>query len=425
MSDAYTMVRRWIDNPKNLKTELARCNVFSHGDTIYSYGTHFAMGHLRRDAEGKPTLAILNGDTFSVSTTRHQSEVRAGVQRAEIPYLIVPFSSLDAARIDHKSIEIIATKADGYEYNFQASDTPPASMGPIDGHGSFGGRYIYKDDELTEYVGKVGGQLVALHDGQYQWYSVRHWLGDSVFKADVRASRWDDFTSRTTYFISSFDRQESRPLYFLSELPREVSSFEDALQALKPEAVVTAEEMGREVTRQGDMFAVPTAITTRKIKQMGGTLTKRQGPVREWIENDSNWESPRDYGFIPAAEVVDFAGDWSYWVEQGERGDWWAKMPRYSAMPMTAISKPKHRVETSKSTGISLYGTAHTATEVAVLPDGTMLARGSMYHQPWIVGERWRDADHARRKIGDGKAWHLIVRNTVPTQESVAAIRAA
>jgi hypothetical protein len=37
-------------------------------------------------------------------------------------------------------------------------------------------------------------------------------------------------------------------------------------------------------------------------------------------------------------------------------------------------------------------------------------ARGCMYHD---VGA-WRERDHARIKLGDGKTWHLIAKNTVP-----------
>ncbi|ANA86858.1 hypothetical protein BH772_gp027 [Gordonia phage Bachita] len=417
MSDAYTMVRRWLDNPKGLKTRLASCNVFSDGDVIYSYGYHFPMAILIRDGEGSVRHAVLNGDTYSVSTTRHQGEVRAALGRAEIRYVIVPFEALREAGINPRTIEPIDVRPDGWEYAPQVSDTAPAAMTAIaDSIGHWGNRYVH-GDELAGYAGLVGSQLVKRDDdGRYRWHSVRHWLGDAVFSATTH-------DRRTAFYISSFDRQESRPLYFLSELPREVSSFDDALQALKPEAVVTAEDMGRTVTRQGDMFAIPTEITTAQIKRMGGVLTKRTGPKREWVEDDHNFKMHGDFDFIPAREVVDFAGDWSYW--SSEQGKNYGRHWLWQIMPKTRITRPKHRRETDKSDGVALYGTAHTATEVATLPDGTMLARGTMYHQPWIAGDMWREPDHARRKMGDGKAWHLIVRNTVPTRESIAARAAA
>lgn len=54
-----------------------------------------------------------------------------------------------------------------------------------------------------------------------------------------------------------------------------------------------------------------------------------------------------------------------------------------------------------------LLKTNHVATEVAVLPDGTTLVRGVLYHVP-----AWRDPDHARRSLGKG--WHIVIKNTVP-----------
>lgn len=63
--------------------------------------------------------------------------------------------------------------------------------------------------------------------------------------------------------------------------------------------------------------------------------------------------------------------------------------------------------------GATLCGTAHTATEVAVT-DGAVYARGCFYHDPSLIGEGWRTADHARRRIGDGKVWARVYPNTVP-----------
>ncbi|QBP33375.1 hypothetical protein SEA_BRUTONGASTER_161 [Gordonia phage BrutonGaster] len=423
MSNTEKMVARWISNPKGLRTTLTGCNVFSEGDTIYSYGRHFPMGILVRNDDGTIRHAVLNGDTYSVSTTRHQSEVRHALARAEITYVIVPFEALSNANIKATTIEPIDVKADGFEYTAQSSSVAPGGM-IVDNvrGGYYGSEYVWTNEDTRHFVGSThGGQLVKLDaDGTYRWHSVRHWLGDAVFKAKTQP--WGEF-ERTAYYVSSFDRQESRPLYFLSELPREVFSFEDAMQALKPEAVLTAEDMGREVTRQGDMFAIPTEITTAQIKRMGGVITKRKGPVRDWVENDYNFKMLDDTDFVPAVEAVDFTGDWSHWLSQ--QGKNYGRHWLWQIMPTTRITKPKHRREIEQATGTPLYGTAHTATEVATLPDGTMLARGSMYHHPWIAGDMWREPDHARRKMGNGKAWHLIARNTVPTRESIAARVAA
>ena len=142
--------------------------------------------------------------------------------------------------------------------------------------------------------------------------------------------------SRTAYYISDFDANEPRPLYFFCELPRGVkpTTLAEAIEALKPEPVLMAEQLGRTITRQGDIFAIEVPTKTRReLKAEGATFEK-----------------------------------------MGE-----------------------------------LLGTNHVATEVARMPDGTTLARGTMHHKP-----PWRRPDHIRAKLTDGKTWHVIVKNTVP-----------
>lgn len=414
---ADTMIERWISNPKNLKTRYANGNIFSEGDTLYSYGYHFKLGILIRNSDGGITHAVLNGNTYSPTTTRHQSATRGALRRAGIQFIIVPFESLGSAGVKPESIRPIDVKGDTFEYTRVSSVKAPESMTTADlRYRSFGDNW----DDQEDAVGRIGGQLVKLIDGHYVWHTVRHWLGDSVFSATVDSWRNGYSGPRDTFFISSFDRQErGNGLYFLSELPREPRDFDDAIESLKPEAVVTAESMGREVTRQGDMFAIPTEITTNQLKAMGAAFTKRTGAVSEWIENEDGSKNWRDLDFEEGHQVLDFTGDWDN-RRSYVRHNW----DVYRA-PLTFHGGKlhRHRVVVSKPEGHLIYGTAHTATEVAVLPDGTTLARGSMYHHPWQL-VLWREADHARRKMGDGKAWHVIARNTVPTAESVASTHA-
>lgn len=58
-----------------------------------------------------------------------------------------------------------------------------------------------------------------------------------------------------------------------------------------------------------------------------------------------------------------------------------------------------------------LYGTAHTASRVARLPSGVMMASGTVRHKPEIIGEA-RKPDHSDLHLGCG--WYLVARNTVP-----------
>jgi hypothetical protein len=49
-------------------------NVFTDGNTIYSYGRHFPMAIRCQDETG--TRMLVNEDKYSVTTSKHQSAVR-------------------------------------------------------------------------------------------------------------------------------------------------------------------------------------------------------------------------------------------------------------------------------------------------------------------------------------------------------------
>lgn len=140
----------------------------------------------------------------------------------------------------------------------------------------------------------------------------RHWLGASLIKGTVPyrintkhqqcgGTGVVDMTDcrgcsgrgtvpvqrrRTAYFLSGFDTNETRPSYFFCELPPKVkpTTVEEALEALKPQAVKLAEQAGREVKRQGDIFAIPMpGLTLRDLKAQGGRHEKhrRVGGISE------------------------------------------------------------------------------------------------------------------------------------------------
>jgi hypothetical protein len=201
----------------------------------------------------------------------------------------------------------------------------------------------------------------------------RHWLGESLIRADVVWTEFkrctvckgtgssdrdvtiiNRFGDEVTYketcepclgrgghsrqrrrkakFLSGFDANESRPSYFFAELPKTTAvTIPEAYAALKPESVLLAEQMGREVKRQGDLFAIPTGYTKRELNKMGAVYVK----------------------------------------------------------------------------GANLLNTNHVGSEVATLPDGTHLVRGVLRHAP-----AWRRPDHKRVCLG--KTWHIIQKNTVP-----------
>jgi hypothetical protein len=162
---------------------------------------------------------------------------------------------------------------------------------------------------------------------------------------------------RWAYFLSGFDSNEARPSYFFCELPPKArpTSVAEAYQVLKPRAVHLAEQVGREVERQGDIFWIPMPDLTLRDLRKQGTYLKR------------------------TTETEEFGPDWN-------------------------------RTRVTHFTGGEPYvlSTNHTVSE-QVRVGRLTYARGIMRHEP----DR-RRPDHARIKLGDGKTWGLVVKNTVP-----------
>src|SRR6476620_11784343 len=81
---------------------------------LYSYGTHFELARWVDASGDHDGYWMLNGDTYSVSTTRHQNIVRNSVGRTGAPVVILPHSALQAARIDLESIHPMEVTRDRF-----------------------------------------------------------------------------------------------------------------------------------------------------------------------------------------------------------------------------------------------------------------------------------------------------------------------
>lgn len=404
-------------------SQLRGSRVSVKGDGIFSYGW-WEMGRIVRTGAGEPSFWLLNGDRYSPSTSGHQAQVRGAVATSNLASIIVPYSALEAAGIEYDSILPIEVRADRiieHPHSIPADFAMP-TLRPEQTHGeaawekgelrvrdvkfsvthySRGYDYDLKKyaecDSTHHYVNGCEARLV---DEQWHWVTTTHFLGDSLFSGrvvehrerlatpeEIEAfdyhARWRQADSEAGYpardtranaalverlgpepldspiaykrhdgeyavrerierrvrFLSSFDYNERTPLYFLCELPRgKVATVEEAYELLKPRLVQMAEAGGIEVERQGDIFAVPTGLTTKEVKRL----------------------TPRGKGRI--------------------------------------VKRP------------AVLGTNHEPSEVMFATGNRVYARGCLYHAPG----QWREPDHARRKMGDGKTWHLLMRNTVP-----------
>jgi len=314
------IVSRFVSEAGKPSPELPRGTrgnllVHPHDDReLVSYGTHFTLARIMLDGHGRRSWWLLNGDTYSMTTSRHQAMVRGECRRSGLPVMIVPFSSLDAARIVRDTIEPVEVTADRTE------------------------RITHHADTLDQVPARHRSWAAHTTDGGYVWETARHRLGEALLRAECTDSYGErgELRTRSAYFLSAFDAHESRPHYFLCELPAGAapSTVAEAFQALKPRAVLTAEATGLTVTRQGDVFAVPVELGTRAVHRLG--KSQRRTP---------------------------------------------------------------------------LLDLSHEATEVVTADDGTTYARGCLYHAP----TGWdRQPEHRRQRVGDGRQWHQVIKNTVP-----------
>lgn len=182
---------------------------------------------------------------------------------------------------------------------------------------------------------------------------------------------------RWSYFLSSFDYNEPWPLYFLCEIPRmserygqkyrpKPQTIAQALDDLRPGAVVEAEDAGIEVLRQGDVFAIRTELTTRELTNLA----------------------------VP--------GERTRYVESGDGISHRMLPERYEV-----LRRPSEHV----------LDTSHKVTEVIITKDGETYARGIMRHEP---RETWRSGrpDHKRVVLGDRRTWYRLVKNTVESNRA-------
>lgn len=179
---------------------------------------------------------------------------------------------------------------------------------------------------------------------------------------------------RWAKFLSSFDYNEPNRPYFMCQLPTtDATTIEEALDALMPGEVRTAIELGLDVIRQGDVYAIPTAHSTDELKALAVTFTAER-----------TVEQPR----------------WQYSEETGSQ-----YVPAVTKKYQEPIRKLRGQGDAT------VLGTNHSATHVILTENGDQYGRGTLYHTP----EGWgRRPEHVRVKLGDGQTWYRFVKNLVP-----------
>lgn len=330
-------------------------SVFTNSDntTIYSWGEHFALAHAIDDRK----LIIINGDRNSVSTSRHQSELRGALTTylpKDYKQITIPFDIARQARIDIFTVEEIDVEQD-YERAICTTHN-----------------VRFDGNEWTSAWQELQNHVRANEDCKTEY---EHHLGGSIFRAK------GDYRSKSKtwkYFLSGFDSTHNSRSdgYFISLLPHAVKSVEEGFISLQPKQVKEAIAAGLDVKRQGDCFAIPAPEfnSRRATKQRAhkepvgahryvGRTTGKAYTSEEWY----NWRRNRE----------DEEADWKY------------------------VEGAFNRIE------VPSVGRSHGANEVAIDRRGRIYARGNLIHIP----NRWnREPEHKRIPLG--KVWHRILFNT-------------
>ena len=229
-------------------------NLQSRPPWLQSYSTYIAL-----QREGRP--ALHNGDNFSVSTGRHQF-----YGRSYSPGPIIPFSALERFGIREEQLhklEDIKTTPDKSWYECSIchkQDSPENYPAPTCCDKKMGRRhrlesYVFKYHQPDHFTCSQCSQ-----HGDFQW-DHRNYKGSWSDPEGTlhEAKNMVCTPAHDRYFIGAWDEQERwGRCYFVTELVRPVTSYADALEALKPAEVLKAEADGIEVRRQGDLFFIKT-----------------------------------------------------------------------------------------------------------------------------------------------------------------------
>jgi hypothetical protein len=246
---------------------------FDGGDVIYSYGHHFPLA-IRNDTD---KTFLVNGDRWGHVTAGHQSEVRGAIHN----------------RNDFKDYKVLTVPCSIFQRVYSIHYWKNLHIKLID---------VGVDKEICECL--TCGKSFDNYSDMYEHRKLNdsrmttpahkthyfHQLAPSCFSADVSNG------TNPKYFLSGFDataNTRNHDGYFLCELRAKPKNIAHAFELLKPDAVKNAEKRGLKVSRQGDIFAIPTNLDTRKLKKIGEYIHGGNAARMVWGARYNVIEYPR------------------------------------------------------------------------------------------------------------------------------------
>lgn len=411
---------------------------------LVELGRHIGRRH------AKNSVVLLNGDGFdNVVLQQTQARLRQAVQgrftRTSMR-MIVPYAALQSAQLDLSSIVPIHIAADRNVTVIVKVPKPPKKLlteNTTDGRTAGTKVFIHKNRQYRgvwvgwphpgqnrfeimyrpEFADREGWHAVRRDPEDPEWWVIRthvHRLGTTVFSAtgpDGKRHRW----------ISSFDQNETPPMYFLAQLPDKggIRYVTHAERLLAPRIVHKARQDGRQVFRQGDIFAIETDLKDED-------FSLNEIVLRPQVFEYQDLSFPQSLTI--GVNTVGVTGNGTQWVLDTTESFTILSASVGPASPMvangwvTSTTTPAGRwvlrAEALTKLGLRLrkrlmiYRTGHTASMVAVTSYGTFV-KGTMYHDPILENIRaGRQPEHTPLILGDGNKWYLAVRNSVPRQQT-------
>lgn len=435
------IVRRWRDVCLGSSKPLLnprRSNVAPARDIIYSYGSHFEMARIIRDKKREPVLWLINGDTYSVTTSRHQGEVRAALRGSSVPQVTIPHRALGAAGIDLASVKLVQDMGDRFErWTETRNEFPEGAVwreddvtdsweeghyadqfGPApQGAGDIGpdGKWdsnLKRDPYSAVWRSTIRvidkprehhmenhlytsrrflDQWTVNEDGTYSIERSRHWLGASLITAEVPYTVMQKCRSCKgtgegtdlipTWVTSHYEGEEWIPGYTGTEIGCAGCRGAKLLTVSKRRRAYFLSAFDENETRPSYFFCeLPPKARPKTVDEALEALKPESVKLAESM-----------------ARTV---------LRQGD----------VFAIPMPGVTLKSLRMDgATVSKSAFILGVNHRGTDVATVPvkRGVVqtYVRGTIRHDPG----QFRRPDHKRLILGDRKTWHLVVKNTVPT----------
>lgn len=389
--------------------------------SIFSYGSHFELARLIRPKDGAPFF-LVNGDTYSVTTARHQREIRSAIAATGLASVIVPHTAAQAAGIVLDTVRVLASEDERNEVTTHTLTLPDGMRADMLTELTHTARVLYDElraeldgDEYSwghnarfaEVARRVGGDKItarvtvagyeynadgtggwkvnAPEDWQPRWYrngggltwqdgdtftydTYRHFLGASVFTAKVAEYRERE-VSRVlaseddgSEFVSGVSRRDVGGWHVYSV----------RVPINRTAAFVSAFDDETAARRPLYFLAeLPAKVRPSSVAEALEALAPDE--VRTARDAGADVKRQGDIFAVPLPDIAD-------------------------ALPI-----PFRYAERNGT--VALDGTnSHTVTELVTFADGSTFGRGVLRHTR---------GEHKQVRL-DG--WHALYRNLVPLQ---------